>query len=105
MNDAPGSNGRGKPGGVAVGAVVADPAELSRRIAEIAERSQLLVAEFLSRQSNDSNIGMADPQAIGAAFFELTARLMADPARLFEAQMALWKRLFWTLWQSAPPSG
>jgi polyhydroxyalkanoate synthase len=97
MNDAPGSNGRGKPGGVAAGAA-ADPAELSRRIAEIAERSQLLVAEFLSRQSNDSNIGMADPQAIGAAFFELTARLMADPARLFEAQMALWND-YLTLWQ------
>ena len=41
---------------------------------------------------------MADPTAIGAAFFEMTARMMADPARLVEAQMALWND-YLTLWQ------
>jgi poly[(R)-3-hydroxyalkanoate] polymerase subunit PhaC len=75
-----------------------DPAELPRRMVEIAERSQRLVAEFLSRQSDGSSVGMADPLAIGAAFFELTARLMAEPTRLFEAQMALWND-YLTLWQ------
>ncbi len=76
----------------------ADPAELSRRMAEIAERSQRLVAEFLGRQSSGSPVGMADPMAIGAAFFELTARMMADPTRLVETQMALWGE-YLTLWQ------
>ena len=28
--------------------------------------------------------------AIGAAFFEMTARLMSDPSRLVQAQMSLW---------------
>jgi polyhydroxyalkanoate synthase len=100
MNDTTG----GKPGGGSARAApphagaAADPAELSRRMAEIAERSQRLVAEFLNRQSNDSAIGMGDPLAIGAAFFELTARMMADPARLIESQMALWAE-YLTLWQ------
>jgi polyhydroxyalkanoate synthase len=78
-----------------------DPAELAHRLAGIAERSQRLVADFLSRQSKGApaaNSGMADPMAIGAAFFELTARMMADPGRLIEAQMALWND-YLTLWQ------
>ena len=33
---------------------------------------------------------MANPMAIGAAFLEMTARMMSDPARLVEAQMSLW---------------
>ena len=77
---------------------VPDPAELSRRLAEVAEQSQRLVAEFLSRQNSDSGVGMADPMAIGATFFELTARMMADPARLVQVQIALWND-YLTLWQ------
>jgi len=75
-----------------------DPAELSRQMAEIAEKSQRLVADFLQRQGNEDGLGMGDPTAIGAAFFELTTRMMADPARLVEAQMALWQD-YLTLWQ------
>jgi polyhydroxyalkanoate synthase len=97
MNDAAGTKGGGKPGDTTA-AAIPDSAELSRRMAEIAERSQRLVAEFLSRQSTEGNVGMADPMAIGATFFELTARMMADPTRLFEAQMALWND-YLTLWQ------
>src|SRR5579872_3612972 len=97
MNDAAASQGSGKPGNSAVGGAT-DPAELSRRLAEIAERSQHLVGDFLSRQSNEGAAGMADPMAIGGAFFELTARMMTDPARLIEAQMALWNAHL-TLWQ------
>jgi polyhydroxyalkanoate synthase len=41
---------------------------------------------------------MSNPAAIGAAFFELTQRMMADPAKLVQAQMALWND-YLTLWQ------
>ena len=78
-----------------------DPAELSRKMAEIAERSQRLISDFLQRQGDGAptgNAGMADPMAIGAAFFELTARMMADPTRLIQAQMTLWND-YLTLWQ------
>lgn len=97
MNDAAASHGGAKPAGEGAGSAP-DPAELSRRLAEMAERSQHLVHDFLSRQPDTGAAGMADPMAIGATFFELTARMMADPARLIEAQMALWND-YLTLWQ------
>src|SRR3984957_15927453 len=76
-----------------------DPVELSRSMAEIAERSQHLVSEFLHRQNSaDNNVGMADPLNIGAAFFEMTARMMADPTRLVQAQLSLCND-YMTLWQ------
>ena len=60
-----------------------DPAEISG-MAQIAEKSQRLVTDFLQRQGGGGNggVGMANPLAIGAAFFEMTARMMSDPARL-----------------------
>ena len=75
-----------------------DTDELARQIATIAERSQQLVAEFLKRQSGEEGIGMASPLAIGAAFFEMTARMMSDPSRLVQAQLSLWND-YMTLWQ------
>jgi polyhydroxyalkanoate synthase len=75
-----------------------DTAELSRQMAEIAEKSQQLVAEFLKRQSREDGVGMADPLGVGAAFLEMTARMMADPSRLVQAQLSLWND-YLTLWQ------
>ena len=75
-----------------------DAAELSRHLGEIAEKSQRLVADFLGRQAGPDGIGMANPMAIGAAFFEMTARLMSDPARLMQAQMSLWNE-YLSLWR------
>src|SRR5260221_6991335 len=80
-----------------------DPLALSHNMAEIAERSQRLVAEFLKRQhpgeaGAGGGIGMGDPLNIGTAFFEMTARMMADPAKLVQAQISLWND-YMTLWQ------
>ena len=75
-----------------------DPAEFSQQIAEIAEKSQQLVADFLNRQAPDEGVGMANTLAIGTAFLEMTARLMADPSRLVQAQLSLWND-YLTLWQ------
>jgi polyhydroxyalkanoate synthase len=72
--------------------------ELARRITEIAEQSRRVVAEFLERQGAQEGAEIASPLALGAAFFDMAARLMADPARLAEAQWALW-RDYMTLWQ------
>ena len=89
----------GSEGGEAPGAKPPpDPVELSRQMAEIAEKSQRLVADFLSRQNGEGGFGMADPMAIGAAFFDMTAKLMADPSRLVQAQLSLWND-YMTLWQ------
>ncbi|MGH7126911.1 MAG: PHA/PHB synthase family protein, partial [Stellaceae bacterium] len=87
-----------KPGGQGQDARIPDPVQLSRDLAEIAERSQRLVLNFLQRQRPDG-IGMADPLNVGQAFLEMTQRLMADPARLVQAQLSLWQD-YLKLWQS-----
>ncbi len=43
--------------------------------------------------------GAADPLNIGSAFLEMTARLMANPAKLMQAQIGFWQD-YLTLWQS-----
>src|SRR5690349_7579260 len=91
----------GEPSGPEV--KLPDPVEISRMMGKIAEQSQRLVAEFLAKQSNGAaqeGLGMADPLNIGQAFFDMTARMMANPAQLVEAQITLW-RDYMTLWQSA----
>jgi polyhydroxyalkanoate synthase subunit PhaC len=75
-----------------------DADELARQLADVAKKSQHLVTEFLSRQSPEQGIGMASPLAIGAAFFEMTARMMSDPSRLVQAQLSLWND-YMSLWQ------
>ncbi len=75
-----------------------DLTELKEQMSDIAERSRHLVAEFLKRQAAGGGVGMADPLSIGAAFFEMTARMMSDPSRLVQAQLSLWND-YMTLWQ------
>ncbi|MBL8672899.1 MAG: class I poly(R)-hydroxyalkanoic acid synthase [Alphaproteobacteria bacterium] len=78
---------------------LADPVELARAIASIAERSQRIVAEFLQRRSGQPAAAIADPLNIGSAFFEMTTRLMSNPARLVQAQLSLWQS-YMQLWQT-----
>ena len=75
-----------------------DPSELGRSMAEIAERSQRIVGEWLKRQS-EGGVANPDPLNIAGAFFEMTARLMANPAKLMQAQIGLWQD-YMSLWQS-----
>ena len=75
-----------------------DPVELSRIMTRIAEHSQRLVSEFLNRQA-PPRVEDADPLNLGHAFFDMTARLMANPAKLVQAQLSLWND-YLTLWQS-----
>ena len=76
-----------------------DPAEVGRSMADIAERSQRLVSDWLRRQHDDGAPGL-DPLNISGAFMEMTARLMTNPAKLMQAQFGFWQD-YMTLWQSA----
>ena len=69
---------------------VIDPAELSQAMANIAERSQRIVADFVARQATESSPQNLDPLNIGSAFMEMTAKMMSDPVRLVEANLSLW---------------
>ncbi len=74
-----------------------DTGALGRGVADIAARSQKLVAEWLKRQAAE---GVAlDPLNVGSAFTEMTAKLLANPGALMEAQLGLW-RDYMTLWQN-----
>jgi len=74
-----------------------DPAAWSRSMAEIAQRSQKLVLDFLERQTTESPLPV-DPLNVAGAFVEMTQKLMADPAKLLQAQYSLWQD-YMTLWQ------
>jgi polyhydroxyalkanoate synthase len=76
---------------------IPDPAFVGRSMADIAERSQRLVADWLKRQPQADKT--ADPLNIGRAFMEMTARLVANPARLMQAQLGFWQD-YVTLWQN-----
>ena len=80
-----------------------DPVELSRAVANIAERSQRLVADFAAKQhagngAASTGLGTADPLNIAGAFMEMTAKLMVDPTKLVKAQVSLWND-YMRLWQ------
>ena len=74
-----------------------DPTVISRSMADVAERSQRLVNEWLKRQSFDQK--NPDPLNIGGAFAEMTAKLMANPAKMMQAQIGFWQD-YLTLWQN-----
>ncbi len=74
-----------------------DAAMLGRSMADIAERSQRIVSEWLKRQGDAEH--SPDPLNIGSAFLEMTARLMANPAHLVQAQIGFWQD-YMTLWQN-----
>jgi polyhydroxyalkanoate synthase subunit PhaC len=77
-----------------------DPDVVSRTMADVAERSQRIVGDWLKRQAEgDGAESGADAMSIGRAFLEMTARLMADPAQLLRAQIGFWQDTM-TLWQN-----
>ncbi len=75
-----------------------DPALVTRTMAEVAERGQRIVQDFLKRQS-EAGSPQADPLNIGSAFLEMTTRLMTNPARLMQAQLGFWQD-YLTLWSN-----
>ena len=80
------------------GVRIPDPVETAKSLANVAERSQKLMADFLQKQASSEQSDM-DPLKVGQAFFDMTAKMMANPSKVFEAQMALWQD-YMRLWQS-----
>ncbi len=77
----------------------ADAAQLARLYADIAEKSTQLVAQFLERRGNGAALPFNDELGIARAFFEAWSNVLADPMRLAEAQVNLW-RDYIALWQN-----
>jgi polyhydroxyalkanoate synthase len=67
---------------------VMDPIQLSLSLGEIAVRSHRLMVDFLTRRPELTGLG--DPAGIGQAFLQLTAKIIADPMSIAQAQLELW---------------
>ena len=65
---------------------------------EVAERSHKVMQEFLANQGNGPS-PMDDMARMAGIFMKGMGQLMADPARLIEAQTSLWHNYF-DLWQA-----
>jgi len=78
-----------------------DESQISETMADIAERSQRLVQEFLSNHSEPgkASVGIDDPMNIGNAFMEMTQKMMTQPHKMVEANMNLWQD-YMKLWQN-----
>ena len=77
-----------------------DPAALSHSLASAAEKSAKLLGDFLARQADSGKSMLTDELGIAKAFHELTAKMMANPWGLAEAQMTLWWD-YMNLWQTS----
>ena len=86
------------PAQTAVPGVSPEEAEkLQAAFKDIAERSQKLLQDFATRYKADAT-QPADPLGLTHTFMDFTAKLLADPNRLVQAQMELWQQ-YMTLWQ------
>ncbi len=62
-------------------------------------RSQRIAQDFMARQSDDNGYQVADPVTIGKAFMDMGAAMLADPAKMAEAQVGLWRN-YANLWSA-----
>ena len=78
-----------------------DMERLAAEIADIAERSQRLVSDFVDRTQDPSAAveAASDAMGIGQAFMDYASQLATNPVRLMEAQAALWSQ-YASLWQT-----
>ena len=79
------------------------PEDWAAIMAGIADQGSRLVRDFVTRTGSNPaqavSMGMADGVNIGGAFLELLARMAANPNKLLDAQMGLW-RDYMELWRS-----
>ena len=71
--------------------------KMQAAFADIAKRSQKLLQEFTERYNADGP-QPADPLRLTQTFMDFTAKMLADPNKLVEAQMELWQQ-YMRLWQ------
>ena len=79
-----------------------DPEKMAEQMAAFTEQSQRAVQAFWQRQVQEhaeNGFSLVDPSSAAKAFFDFSAKLMADPSKLSEAQMGFWRGQF-DLWQN-----
>jgi polyhydroxyalkanoate synthase len=75
-----------------------DPKEVAKTYAEVAQRASNLINEHMRRQMKHGIAAQTDELGIAQAFMDMTAKLLANPYKLAQAQMNLvWD--YFSLWQ------
>lgn len=82
---------------VVPGLSAAESERMKDAFKDIAERSQKLLQEFSERYKSDGP-QPADPMHLTHTFMDFTAKMLADPNKLLQAQMELWEQ-YMKLWQ------
>ena len=77
-----------------------DPVALTQSLANAAEKSAKLISDFAARNAGKQAVAANDELGLTKAFMELAANMLANPARLAEGQLSLW-RDYMNLWQSS----
>ena len=86
------------PAPTALGGLSAEESEkLQEAFKEIATRSQKLLQDFSQRYQGDGQ-QPTDPLHLTQTFMDFTAKMLADPNRLVQAQVELWQQ-YMKLWQ------
>jgi len=65
-----------------------DAARLAEDLRTVVERSQRIATDFLQEQIRSST---SDPLDLGSAYMQLWSRLLMDPSRIAEHQLAFWQ--------------
>ncbi|MCC6531968.1 MAG: class I poly(R)-hydroxyalkanoic acid synthase [Burkholderiales bacterium] len=68
--------------------------------ADIARRSSRLLEAAIKRHAHNGHFSMGDEMGIAKAFFDLAAKMLADPFKLAEVQLKLWQD-YLALWQGS----
>jgi polyhydroxyalkanoate synthase len=79
------------------GLSAAESEKMQAAFKDIAERSQKLLQDFAKRYDADGP-QLADPLKLTQTFLDFTAKMLADPNKLLQAQMELWQQ-YMQLWQ------
>ena len=77
-----------------------DPIKLAESLAAAADKSAKLMGDFVARNAGKQASAANDELGLGKAFMELAAKMLANPARIAEGQMSLW-RDYMSLWQAS----
>jgi polyhydroxyalkanoate synthase len=75
-----------------------DTEKLQAAFKDIAERSQKLLQDFAGRYKAEGPQPV-DPMKLTQTFMDFTAKMLADPSKLVQAQVALWQE-YMKLWQA-----
>ena len=70
---------------------LSDPSAFGRNMARVAAQSQLLLSEFVKRQTERFGQEPLDPLNLAGAYFSLLKHMAADPGHMFTSQIALWR--------------